>query len=71
MHEDQAAKLVRQTGYHRRDPEVELGYAGLFLAQGDLGKAREHLARGKKMLDKMGIRCWDFWVEQLSGLVVE
>jgi tetratricopeptide (TPR) repeat protein len=56
-HLRQAAELVQKTGYHRRDPEVELGYAGLFFAQGDLGKAREHLGKAKALLDKMGIRC--------------
>jgi tetratricopeptide (TPR) repeat protein len=65
-HVEQAEKLVQQTGYHRRDPEVALGYAGLFLAQGDLTKAREHLARGKKLLEKMGIREWDFEVRRLE-----
>lgn len=68
LHVEQAAELVQKTGYHRRDPEVELGFAGLYLAQRDLGRAREHLARGKKLLEKMGIRCWDFWVKQLSEL---
>ncbi len=69
-HLNQAAELVQKTGYHRRDPEVELGYAGLFLAQGDQAKAREHLVRAKKLLDKMGIRCWDFevkWLEEVIG----
>jgi tetratricopeptide (TPR) repeat protein len=65
-HLKQAAELVKETGYHRRDPEVELGYAGLFLAQGELAQAREHLARGKTLLDKMGIRCWDFEVRRLE-----
>ncbi len=69
LHVEQADKLVQETGYRRRSPEVELGYAGLFLAQGDLGKTREHLARGKSILDEKGIRCWDFWVEQLSNSV--
>ncbi len=53
---EQADQLVKETGYHRRDPEVELGYAGLFFAQGDQTKAQEHLAKAKQMLDKMGIR---------------
>ncbi|NIA30431.1 MAG: hypothetical protein GWP06_11040 [Actinobacteria bacterium] len=34
MHLGKAAELVQETGYYRRDPEVELGYAGLFFAQG-------------------------------------
>jgi len=69
-HVEQAEKLVQQTGYHRRDPEVALGYSALFLAQGDLGKAREHLARAKALLEKMGIREWDFevrWLEWVIG----
>jgi tetratricopeptide (TPR) repeat protein len=65
-HLKQASELVKQTKYHRRDPEVELGYAGLFLAQGDQVKAREHLGKAKVLLDKMGIRCWDFEVQRLE-----
>ncbi|MFZ5518097.1 MAG: hypothetical protein ACOY90_15740, partial [Candidatus Zhuqueibacterota bacterium] len=66
LHVEQAEKLVQETGYHRRDPEVALGYAGLFLAREDLGKAREHLVRAKKLLDEKGIRQWDFEVQQLT-----
>lgn|GEM_PF-3644925 len=68
LHVEQADKLVEKTGYRRRSPEVELGYAALFLAQGDLVRAREHLARGKRLLKEMGIREWDFWVLELSRL---
>jgi len=68
LHVEQADHLVEKTGYRRRDPEVELGYAELFLAQGDLGRAWEHLARGKRLLKEMGIREWDFWVLELSRL---
>ncbi len=70
MHVEQADKLVKETKYHRRDPEVELGYAGLFWAQGEKGKAREHLERGKSILDEKGIRFWDFevkWLEEVIG----
>jgi tetratricopeptide (TPR) repeat protein len=66
MHVEQAAALVHETGYHRRDPEVELGYANLFFAQGDQAKAREHLGRAKKLLDKMGVREWDWQVRRLE-----
>ena len=59
--------MVNKTGYHRRDPEVELGYAALFFAQGDQAKAREHLGTAKTVLDKMGIRCWDFEVRRLEN----
>jgi tetratricopeptide (TPR) repeat protein len=69
MHSEQAAELVQKTGYHRRDPEIELGYAGLFFAQGDHVKAREHLGTAKTVLDKMGIRCWDFEVRRLEQVI--
>jgi tetratricopeptide (TPR) repeat protein len=68
LHVEQADHLVEKTGYRRRSPEVELGYAALFLAQGDLVRAREHLGRGKRLLEEMGIREWDFWVLELSRL---
>ena len=69
MHVEQAAELVQETGYHRRDPEVEMGSTSLFLAQGDQVKAREHLAKAKGLLDKMGTRCWDFEVRRLEQLL--
>jgi tetratricopeptide (TPR) repeat protein len=65
-HVEQAAKLVQETGYHRRDPEVEMGYASLFLAQGDKVKAREHLDNAKGLLNRMGIRMWDWEVRRLE-----
>jgi hypothetical protein len=68
-HLKQAAELVQETGYHRRDPEVELGYAGLFFIQEDQAKAREHLVKAKALLDKMGIRCWDFEVRRLEQVI--
>jgi hypothetical protein len=46
--------------------KITLGYAGLFFAQGDQVKAREHLGTAKTVLDKMGIRCWDFEVRRLD-----
>jgi len=68
-HLKQAADLVKQTKYHRRDPEVELGYAGLFFAQGEQAKAREHLGKAKVLLEKMGIRYWDFEVRRLEEAI--
>jgi len=69
QHVVKAAELVKGTGYRRRDPEVELGYADLFFAQGDQVKAREHLGRAKALFEKMGIRCWDFEVRRLEQLL--
>ena len=66
QHATKAAELVQQTGYHRRDPEVEMGYANLFLAQGDQVKARKHLGKAKQLLDKMRIRMWDFEIRAIE-----
>lgn len=64
LHVEPADQLVQESKYRRRAPKVELGYAPRYLAQGQQGKARERLARGKELLDKMGIRCWDYWVAE-------
>lgn len=61
-----AKKMVNETGCHRRDPEVELGYTGLYLSDGDKENARVHLKKAKKLLEKMGIRMWDWEVEGLE-----
>jgi tetratricopeptide (TPR) repeat protein len=66
---DAAEKLIQETGYHRRDPEVEMGYAALFIAQGAPAQAREHFVKAKKLLEKMGIRMWDWEVKRLEGEV--
>ena len=66
---EEAKRLVEETGYHRRDAEVELGYAKLFLMEGEKDKARGFLAKAKKLLDKMGIRMWDKEVDELERQV--
>ncbi len=63
---EQAEKLVQETGYHRRDPEVEMGYASLFFAQKEPARAKEHLTKAKALLKKMGIRMWDGEVRRLE-----
>lgn len=65
-HAETAEKLVDETGYHRRDPEVELCYAGVFLAEGKKTKAREYLKKAKKTLKDKGIRMWDWEVQELE-----
>jgi tetratricopeptide (TPR) repeat protein len=65
---EQAEKLIQETGYHRRDPEVEMGYASLFFAQKEPTLAREHLAKVKKLLEKMGIRMCDGEIKRLEGV---
>lgn len=62
-HVGTAKRMVNETGYHRRDPEVELGYTGLYLSVGDKEKSRVHLKKAKKLLETMGIRMWDWEVE--------
>lgn len=65
-HLESAKRMVNETGYHRRDPEVELGYTRLYLSDGDKENARVHLKKAKKLLEKMGIRMWDWEVEGLE-----
>ena len=65
-HLNEAKSMIEETGYHRRDPEVALCYAGVFLAEGKKTKARERLKNAKKTLDKMSIRMWDWEVQDLE-----
>jgi tetratricopeptide (TPR) repeat protein len=65
-HLAEAKRLVEETGYHRRDPEVLLLEAQVCFAAGDKKKAREWLEQAKKRFDEMGIREWDFEVAELE-----
>jgi tetratricopeptide (TPR) repeat protein len=62
----EAKRLVEETGYHRRDPEVLLLEAQLAFANGDKENAREWLEKAKATFEKMGIREWDFEVAELE-----
>ncbi len=66
MHVEQAAALVQETGYHRRDPEVEMGFTALFIARGEYAKAQAHFVKAKALLEKMGIRMWDWEIKALE-----
>jgi tetratricopeptide (TPR) repeat protein len=61
-----AKRLVEETGYHRRDPEVLLLEAQVCFANGDKLKAREWLEKAKTKFEEMGIRQWDFEVAELE-----
>jgi len=67
-HAETADRMIndKKMGYHRRDPEVALCWAGVFLAEGKKTKAREHLKKAKKTLKDKGIRMWDWEVEDLE-----
>jgi tetratricopeptide (TPR) repeat protein len=65
-HVEKAENMIDKMGYHRRDPEVELCYAGVCFAERKKTKTREYLNRAKKTLKKMGIRMWDWEVERLE-----
>jgi hypothetical protein len=65
-HLTDAKRLVAETGYHRRDPEVLVLEAQVCFAQEDKEQAREWLVKAKKRFDEMGIREWDFEVAELE-----
>jgi len=66
-HLKQAAELVKETGYHRRDPELLLLQAQLHFANGEKENARIWLNKAKKRFDEMGIRMWDFELRELEN----
>ena len=66
MHVEKAKELVKETGYHRRDPELLLLQAQLHFASGDRANARIWLSKAKGRFDEMGIRMWDWEVAGLE-----
>ena len=67
----EAKKLIKETGYHRRDPEVPLEYARLYLVKGEKAKARKSLQKAKKLFEKMGIKMWEWEVRALENTLGE
>lgn len=58
--------MITKMGYHRRDPEINLIQAQLALASGEKDKARESLAKAKKLIEQMGMHRWDFEVKEIE-----
>jgi hypothetical protein len=61
-----AKTMVGKMGYGRRQPEILLLQAQLHFARAEREQAGVTLAQAKALLDKMGIRMWDFEVQQLE-----
>jgi tetratricopeptide (TPR) repeat protein len=64
-----AETLVKETGYHRRDPELLLLQAQFHLSNRDKENARIWLNKAKKRFNEMGIREWDFEVRELEQAI--
>jgi hypothetical protein len=61
-----AKTMVDKIGYGRRQPEILLLEAQLHFVRGEREQAGVTLAQAKTLLDKMGIRFWDFEVRRLE-----
>ena len=68
-HYEEAAKRIKDMGYHRRDPELLLIQAELEINEGDKKSARHTLENAKKRIDEMGCHRWDVEVERLKELL--
>ena len=64
-HLEKAAAMVREMGYHRRDPEVLIESAHQLIAEGNKAEAEMALEAAKRKVDGMGAHRWDRDIEQL------
>ena len=69
QHYEEAAKQVRDMGYHRRDPEVLLIRAELEIQEGKKGAAKKTLKAAEKRINEMGCHRWDIELERISNSV--
>jgi len=58
-HYEEAAKRVKDMGYHRRDPEVLLIQAKLELTEGNKKQSKETLKTSERWINEMGCHRWD------------
>jgi hypothetical protein len=65
-HIEAAAKMIDETGYHRRDPEIPLEYAKYYHLKGDERSARRELKDAKEKIAAMGAHRWDIDVGMLE-----
>lgn len=65
-HLDKAETMVKETGYHRRDPELLLEAAHLETLEGKKDAARRTLAEAKKKIDEMGAHRSDIDLRDLQ-----
>jgi len=66
QHYEQAAKRVKDMGYHRRDPEVLLIQAEIEFAEGKKAAARKTLKAAERRIEEMGCHRWDIEVKRLQ-----
>lgn len=58
-HIEEAGRIIEETGYHRRDPEIPLETARVEALAGNVDLGREELEKAKLLIDEMGCHCWD------------
>ncbi len=69
QHLDAAQSLIDDTGYHRRDAEVLLGYAHLAYLESDTPTARDALTRAKGIIEEQGSHGYDREYNVLKALI--
>jgi tetratricopeptide (TPR) repeat protein len=65
-HFQKAVELVKETGYHRRDPELLLIEAQLNFVKKNKEKAQKLLGEAKALLNKIEIKIWDWEIHIMS-----
>jgi hypothetical protein len=61
-----AKGMIKDTGYHRRDPEVLLITAHLHMLEGREDEAHQTLAAARTRINEMGCHRWDIEVRMLE-----
>lgn len=68
---DEAFALATRGGMRLHEADCHLGYAQLYLAQGDKPQAREHLAAAKALIEQTGYHRRDGEVKELEEMINE
>ena len=64
---DEAGRLIDETGYHRRDPELLIATTRLNLLDGHRDAARQTLAQAKAKVEEMGYHSLDRELAEVEG----
>jgi len=68
-HLETASKMIEETGYHRRDPEILLETAHIRILEGKKDEAKKSLQSAKKCIEETGLHSWDAEYARLSGMM--
>ncbi len=68
---DEALTIATRGGMRLHETDCHLGYARLYVAMNDTGKAREHFVKAKQMVEEIGYHRRDGEVQELEAMINE